>query len=136
MATTAAPSFDANFTRGEEAINWSLPSKKASSPGRGDRESALPALGRRGARRSSHRRCPYDEVQRDMRLCCRLSSLPLLALRRGDATVQLEETSLAPERRRLDLLKRPPGPLRLGSHVHGAVAGVAAPVEALAQACC
>ena len=136
MATTAAPSFDANFTRGEEAINWTLPSKKASSPGRGDRESALPALGRRGARRSSHRRCPYDAVQSDMRLCCRLSSLPLLALGRCDATVQLDETPLMPERRRVGLLKRPPGPLRLGCHVHVAVAGVAAPVGALMQACC
>ena len=39
-------------------MNWTLPSKKASSPGRVDRELALPALGRCGARRSSHRRCP------------------------------------------------------------------------------
>ena len=136
MATTAAPSFDANFTRGEEAINWTLPSKKASSPGRGDRESALPALGRRGARRSSHRRCPYDAVQSELCLCCSRSSIALLALRRGDATVQLEETPLTPECRHMGLLKRPPGPLRLGCHVHVAVAGVAAPVGALMQACC
>ena len=123
-----APSFDANLTRGEEAMNWTLASKKASSPGRGDRQLALPALGRCGARRSSLRRCPYDAVQSELRRCYRLSSLPFLALRRGDASVQLEETPLTPERRRLGLLKRPPGPLRLGCHVHGAVAGVTAPV--------
>ena len=134
--TTAAPSFEANFTRGEEAMNWTLPSKQASSPGRVDRELALPALGRCGARRNSHRRCTYDAVQSELRLCCRLSSLPLLALRRGDATVQLEETPLTPGRRRLGLLKRPPGPLRLGCHAHGTVAGVAAPLGALVQARC
>ena len=117
-------------------MNWTLPSNKASSPGRGDRELALPALGRCGARRSSHRRCPYDAVQSELRFCCRLSSLPLLALRRGDATVQLEEMPLMPERRHLGLFKHPPGPLRLGCHVYGAVAGVAAPVGALAPACC
>ena len=117
-------------------MNWALPSNKASSPGRVDRELALPALGRCGARRSSHRRCPYDAVESELCLCCRRSSLPLLDLRRGDATVQLEETPLTPERRRLGLLKRPPGTLRLGCHVHVAVAGVVDPVGALGQASC
>ena len=117
-------------------MNWTIPSNKASSPGLGDRKLALPALGRCGTRRISHRRCPYDSVQSELRLCCRLSSLPLLALRRGDAAVQLEETPLTPESRRLGLLKHQPGPLRLGCHVHVAVAGVAAPVGALMQACC
>ena len=108
----------------------------ASSPGRGDRELAMPAVGRCGARRSSHRRCPYDAVQRELRHCCRLSSLRLLSLGRGETTVQLEETPLTLEGRRLSLLKRPLGPLRLGCHVHGAVEGVAAPTGALAQAWC
>ena len=111
-------------------MNWTLPSKKASSPGRVDRELALPALGRCGAR------CPYDAVKKELRLCCRLSSLSLLALSRGNATVQLVETPLTPKRRHLGLLKRPPGPLRLGCHVHVAVAGVVDPVGALGQASC
>ena len=117
-------------------MNWTIPSNKASSPGLGDRKLALPALGRCGTRRISHRRCPYDSVQSELRLCCRHSSIPLLDFRRGDATVQLEEMTLLPECRRVGLLKRPPGPLRVGCHVHGAVAGVAAPVRALAQARC
>ena len=73
-------------------MTWTLPSKKASSPGHVDRELALPVLGKCGTRRSSHPRCPYDTVQNELRLCCRLSSPHLLVLRRGDATVQLEET--------------------------------------------
>ena len=41
LAITAVPNVGANFTRGKEAVNWTLPSKKASSRGRIDRELAL-----------------------------------------------------------------------------------------------
>ena len=38
LATTSAPNSVENSSRGEEAINWTLPSKKAASPGRSDRK--------------------------------------------------------------------------------------------------